>query len=259
MKKLIYIFSLVAITFSGCTKGDLVESTEYTKISAGDPAYSYIRFINLTPASPVINFNLNDVRVSGNASTNGKEAGYTYLGVFPGLGGTFIPAKVGVNAITAKIVSSAIADANLEVFNTSINTAAGKYYTLYTTGTYNITNKKVESSLLMEEVKPALDTSKVFIRVVNLYNGGPNIDFVQKTTSQKIVSNLAYGTASAFVEIPMPGQSNLYNINQNTTGATLIATTAITLIKGQAYTFIIRGVNGSIATPIGVNYYATFY
>lgn len=253
------MFSLMAIAFSACTKGDLVENTEYTKINAGDPAYSYLRFINLTPASPVINFNLNDVRVSGNAATNGKEAGYTYLGVFPGLGGTFIPAKVGANAITAKIVSSATADANLEVFNTSINTAAGKYYTLFTTGTYNVTTKKVESSLLLEEVKPALDTSKVFIRVVNLYNGGPNVDFVQKTTGQKIVSNLAYGAASAFVEIPLPGQSNLYNINNSATGVTIFPGTATTLTKGQAYTFILRGVSGSTTTPIGLNYYTTFY
>lgn len=258
MKKLIYLFTLAAIVFGACEKGSLVENTEYTKIEAGDPSYSFLRFINLTPGSPVINYSLNGERVSGGSSTSGKQAGFIYLGVFPGTGGTYLPAKVGANTISANIVTSAAADPGVEVHKNSITTEGGKYYTYFTTGTYSTADKKIASSFLWEEVKPVLDTTKVFVKLVHLGTGAPNVDFVMKTTGQKIITNVANGAGSNYAEIPLPGTSSVYLINNSETGATIITLPTTTLIKGRAYTYLLRGVAGSTDTPIGVSSYVSF-
>jgi len=261
MKKICYIFFAISIAFTACKKGDLVESTPYTKINVGDPAYSFLRFINITPGSPNINFYLNDVRITGAYNALSGETGFGYNTIFPNLSGQYLPITPGTNKIDAKIVSSATVDKGLNVLNTNINTNGGRYYTLFTTGSYNTIDKKIPSSYLLEEVKPVLDTTKVFVRMVNLYTGAPtNIDLVQKATGQVIISNIAFNAASGFVEIPLPGQANIYQFNSTGT-TTPISTTNLTatLTKGQAYTFILRGIAGSTATPFGISYYTSFY
>lgn len=261
MKKILYILIAIATTFAACKKGELIESTPYTKINVGDPAYSFLRFINMTPGSPSVNFYMNDTRVSGAYNALTGETGFSYISVFPTTGGQFLPITPGSNRIDAKIVSSATTDKSLNVFNTTINTAGGKYYSLFTTGTYNTTDKKIATSLLLEEVKPALDTTKIFVRLVNLYNGGTaNIDMVQRTTGQVLISNVAYNSASGYVEIPLPGQANVYQFNNaGTTTQTSPTLLTATLTKGQAYTFIVRGLAGSTTTPFGLSFYASFY
>ncbi|RYF12448.1 DUF4397 domain-containing protein [Pedobacter agri] len=262
MKKTLYILIAAVTIFTACKKGELVESTPYTKINVGDPAYSFLRFINMTPGSPSVNFYMNDTRISGAYNALTGETGFSYIGIFPVNPGQFLPITPGTSKIDAKIVSSAATDKSLNVFNTNINLAGGKYYTLFTTGAYNTTDKKIPASLLLEEVRPALDTTKIFVRMVNLYNGGTaNIDMVQRTTGQVIVPNVAYNSASGFVEIPLPGQSNVYQFNYTgtTTSVTTGSFSGITLTKGQAYTFIVRGIAGSTTTPFGLSYYASFY
>lgn len=261
MKKLLYTIALVAILFTACKKGDLVESTPYTKINAGDPAYSFLRFINITPASPNINFYLNSTRISGAYNALSGETGFGYLSFFPNLGGQYLPITPGTNTIDAKVVSSAAADPNLNVFNKSIVTTGGKYYSLVTTGSY--TDKKITNSILLEEVKPILDTTKVLIRLVNLFNGGTaNLDMVQKTatTSQVLIPNIAVNEVSPYISIPLPGQANNYVFYYTGTSVSPTAyTLTSTLTKGQAYTFFVRGVNGSTTFPFGVSGTASFY
>lgn len=261
MKKICYIFFAIAIAFVACKKGNLVESTPYTKINVGDPAYSFLRFINITPGSPNINFYLNDVRITGAYNALSGESGFGYNTIFPNLSGQYLPITPGTNKIDAKIVSSATVDKGLNVLNTSINTNGGRYYTLFTTGSYNTTDKKIPSSYLLEEVKPVLDTTKVFVRLVNLYSGGPAaIDMIQPSTGRVLISNVTYNSASAFVEIPLPGQVNIYQFNNaGTATPTAPGQLTTTLTKGQAYTFILRGIAGSTTSPFGISSYTTFY
>ena len=261
MKKITYILLLFTAAFASCKKNELVETSTYTKINAGDPANSYIRFINMTPGSPISNYYLNGVKISGGSTTTGIEAGFTYASSFPNGGGQYVPAKVRDNSLEVKIIGPALIDPGLSIFKTTVNTSAGKYYSLITSGVYNTVDKKIPSSILIEEVKPALDTSKIFVRLINLFNDGvSNIDMVQQTTGQVIIPNVAFGTASDFTVIPSPGQSNIYRfLNTGTTTPVAATTLTAQLIKGQAYTIILRGVNGSTVTPFGVSFYSSFY
>ena len=259
MKSKLYLIVAFIGLFSACKKGELVENTAYEKIEPGNPAYSYVKFLNLTPGSPAINYYLGGVKTSAGYSTLGVEnAGYGYNGLFPDLGYAIV--NPGKSTLTGKIIPSASVDGGLEVLNTEITPEGGKYYTIFTTGEYTLPTKKIPSVVMLEDVRPATDTTKIFIRLVNMYRNGPNLDMLEEGSTQKIVSNVAYGTASEWVTIPNPGKANKYFFDNAATGAHVNATAAtMTLTKGRAYTIYLRGVAGSTAYPFAGTYYTTFY
>jgi hypothetical protein len=264
MKKIFYFIAVGIGLFTACKKDDLVESTAYEKISPGDPKYAYLKILNLTPASPALTFYMDGNKFSSALSTLGTEnAGYAYNGLFPDLG--YATTSPGTHTLTAKVIPTAATDANLEVFNTTINPEAGKYYTVFTTGQYSTTGKKIPSSVMLEDVRPALDTTKVFLRVINLYNGSPNLDVTRDlATGTKMITNIAYGAASNWVEIPNigPGPTPVVKMFFNPTGTTtplIPAGVSLTFTKGRAYTLYLRGIVGNITYPLSGTIYTTFY
>lgn len=248
--------------FTACEKGTLVETTEYEKVAPGDPKYSYLKILNVTPSSPVLNFFIDGTKFSSNLSSNGTQStGYAYNGLFPDFG--YAVVTPGTRSLTANISPTATVDPNLEVFKQSINAGAGKYYTIFTTGIYSTATKNIPSAIVLEDIKPALDTSKIFIRFVNLYNGSPNLDITRISNGVKLASNVAYGTASPFTEIASPGvgaaPSNAFRVDNATTGAVLIPTLTLGMTKGRAYTLYFRGILGNASFPLTGTIYTTFY
>lgn len=264
MKKILYFIAVSLGLLTACDKGELVENTSYEKIAPADPKYSYLKILNLTPGSPVVNFYMDGTKFSGAQSTSGIEnAGFAYNGLFPDLG--YAVTTPGVHMLTGKIIPTATSDANLEVFNQQINPEAGKYYTFYTTGVYTTATKKIPSAIMLEDTRPVLDTTKIFVRVANLYNGSPNLDMLRDAaTGTKIVSNIAYGGASVWAEIPTLGPGTAPSIklffNVAGTSTTLLpAGATVTLTKGRAYTIYLRGVLGNTAYPFAGTFFTSFY
>jgi hypothetical protein len=265
MKKLLYIIAACATLFTACEKGTLVETTDYEKVAPGDPKYSYVKILNLTPSSPIINYYMDGPKFSSALSSTGLEtAGFGYNGLFPDLG--YAVTSPGTHQLTAKIVPLATVDPGLKVLDKQITTAPGKYYSLITGGTYGV-DKTISSLLVLEDKKPALDTSKVFIRLVNFYNGGPSYDLVKDlATGPKLISNVPFGAASEFVEIPgtagVGGSTASVKLffNNSATGVPQItAGSTLTLSKGRAYTVYTRGSFGVTAFPFTATFYTTFY
>ncbi|WP_285060433.1 DUF4397 domain-containing protein [Pedobacter ginsengisoli] len=264
MKRILYIIAACASLLTACEKGTLVETTEYEKIELGDPKYSYLKILNLTPGSPVVNYYLDGTKFSSGLSSTGVEnAGFGYNGLYPDLG--YAVTSPGTHALTGKIIPSAAADPNLGVLDQQIAPEAGKYYTIFTTGVYTLPDKKIPSLFMLEDTKPALDTSKVFLRLVNLYNGSPNLDLVKDAaTGTKIISDVGYSQASGWTEIPNIGPGvavsvKLY-VNDAATGSTLVAAGFTgTVTKGRAYTIYLRGVLGNTTYPLSIGSYTTFY
>ncbi|RZJ20347.1 MAG: DUF4397 domain-containing protein [Acinetobacter sp.] len=264
MKKLLYLFALSTVLLSACDKGELVENTPYEKLKVDDAKYTYIKILNLTPGSPVSNYYIDGTKFSAALSSTGVEStGYAYNGLFPDFG--YASLAPGSHALTAKIVPAATVDANLQISNATITPAAGKYYTMFTTGQYSTTNKSLGPLLILEDIKPALDTSKIFMRFVNLCNGNPNVDVVKGDlpTAPKLITNIPYGGASTgWTEIPAPGNGispvvKFWYLN-SATGVALNATAlSYTLTKGRAYTVYSRGIFGTTATATIPTY--TFY
>lgn len=264
MKKILYLIAVCIGLFAACKKGTLVENTAYEKLMPGDPKYSYLKILNLTPGSPALNFYMDGPKFSSAYSTLGVEnAGYAYNIVFPDLG--YAVTAPGTHTLTGRVIPTAAADPNLEVFNTQISPEAGKYYTVFTTGVYTTTSKKIPSSIMLEDVRPALDTSKVFVRLINMLNNGPSIDLVKDlATGTKIVTNVGYGRASDWVEIPNPGPGTAISFkfffNDTVTGTPLnSAAVTSTLSKGRAYSLYVRGIIGNTTYPPALTFYTTFY
>ncbi|WP_443945355.1 hypothetical protein ACJVDH_20950 [Pedobacter sp. AW1-32] len=264
MKKIVYLIVVCVVLFSACKKMALVETTKYETITPGDPKYSYVKILNLSPGSPVLTFNVDGAKFSAALSSAGSvNAGYTYNGLFPDLG--YAVATPGTRIVSGNVIPSATADANLEVFNASVNLAAGKYYSIIPYGIYNTTTKKIPSSYIIEDIRPATDTTKIFVRMANFYNNGPSLDLLKDSaTGTKLISNSAFGTVSDWVSIPNPGNtstpSNKFYLNVAGTSTTLISAGAtLSLSKGRAYTIYLRGTLGSTAFPATMSTYTTFY
>jgi len=253
--------------FSACDKGELVENTRYETLSVGDPKYTYVKFLNVTPGSPVANYYLDGVKTSAALSSSGVEnAGYTYNGIFPALG--YTATAPGARKLTAKIIPTATADANLEILNTTINPEAGKYYTYFTSGQYSATNKTLGTILAIEDIRPALDTSKIYLRFINLGVAAPNIDVVRGDlpTAGKIVTNIATGTASGWIDLPTPGNTTaptnkFWFVNAGTSTPFVTAVYTASLTKGRSYTLYLRGITGNTTDALKpqVTFYTTFY
>ncbi|RZK58701.1 MAG: DUF4397 domain-containing protein [Pedobacter sp.] len=264
MKKLLYIILACSVSFAACEKGTLVETTEYEKVALGDPKYSYLKILNVTPGSPFINYYVDGAKFSSALSSSGVEnSGYNYAtatSLYPDFG--YATTAPGARKLTAKTIPSLTIDANLEVLNTTITPVAGKYYTLFTSGVYSATNKSVGPILMIEDIRPALDTAKIFLRFVNMYSGSPNLDLVKTSTMSKIATNVAYGAASKFAEIPMPGNGiapvNALALYDSLTGVALTSSANFTFTKGRAYTIYIRGVLGNTTYPLTTGSYTTF-
>jgi hypothetical protein len=264
MKKIIYFIATCVVLLTACEKGEVVESTPYEKIAVGDPKYSYIKILNLTPGSPILNYYIDGTKFSSGLSSTGIESsGFAYNNLFPDLG--YAITTPGSHKLTGKIIPTAAVDPSLEIYSTTITPAAGKFYTIFTTGQYSTLTKVIPTSLIIEDIKPALDTSKIFVRLINLYNGGPNLDVVKTTaTGTKIITNVAYGTASNWFEVPIPGPGAAVSFpiffNDATTNVPLItAGSTITLTKGRTYTLYVRGVLGNPTYPFLGTFYTTFY
>ncbi|MFN0291663.1 DUF4397 domain-containing protein [Pedobacter helvus] len=266
-KKLYYLIAGVAMLFSACDKDKgYVENTEYERLTPGDPKYSYIKILNLSPGSPVVNFYMDGTKFSSKLSSTGVEnAGYTYNQVFPDLG--YAIATPGARTLTGKIIPTATADANLQVFSTNINPAPGKYYTIIPNGAYNTSTKTIPSTLVLEDVRPLLDTTKVIVRFANVLSGGPTMSLIRGTavSDPKIINNVAVNTASDWVEISSPGGGpnpslSFLFVDAATNVALGTALTTTSLTKGRAYTLYVRGISGAASpnNPI-ITFYTTFY
>ncbi|TDO20045.1 DUF4397 domain-containing protein [Pedobacter duraquae] len=262
MKRIIYLIVVSIGLLTSCKKQELVETTVYEKIQPADPKYSFFKVVNLSAGSPAVNYFLDGTKSSGLYSTTGVEGGVVFNGLFPSTG--YAVTTPGNHTLSAKLTTAAVpvADRGLEVFTSPYNMAPGKYYTIVTGGVYNTTSKKIESSLVFEDTKIALDTSKIFIRFANLYTGSPNVDLIQTFggVSTKIATNVAFGKTSDFASMPNPGKANVYSITNSATGAVVASfTTAITLVKGTAVTLYLRGVAGNATYPPAFTFWTTFY
>lgn len=258
MKKILYIFALGIGLFTSCKKGTLVENTVYEKLEPTNSKYSYLKLLNASPGSPLINFYINGTKFSSVYTSLGIEnGGFGYDGLFPNLG--YAITAPGSQTLTASTLTTATVDPTLQVFSSLISPEGGKNYSIFTTGSYDVTSKKIPSSILLNDVRPATDTTKIFVRFVNLYNGGPNVDMKQTIDAQTIASGVAFGKTSDWVTIPNPGQSNKYSFFNSGTGVAFPATLTVALTKGRAYTVYVYGLAGSATYPLKVDYYTTFY
>lgn len=239
------VFALFCV-LSACEKDTNLESTSLFPVDITKP---FIKFVNASPGSPIINFYMDNIKMTGTYTVSGTEAGIAYAALYPSLG--YSQSKRGSGKISTKIAGVSTIDPGLVTFEGSVNLEAGKYYSAFTVDQYDAVNKK-QNLLVIEDKNPAVDTSKVFLRVINFQVNRPKAD-VFLSTGEKLFSGVEYKKETEFVSIPNPGKESTYVLKDTGTGAVIPLTLKLTLTKGRAYTLVLRGIAG---TTSGVNAHA---
>ena len=202
-----------------------------------------VKFFNFAISAPSVNFYANTTKVSATSSTTGLEStsGTAYAAVFPTTN-AYAVITPGVYDITARIPSTATADANLAIATINKQLADGKNYSLYTSGLYNTTTKTADV-FIVDDNLPAIDTSGAYVRFVHAsYNANP-LNLVMKNTTTnvetEVATAVAYKSASNFVKL----SSGVYDLILRYPGSAtnVVVRTGVNLIKSNTYTFSLRG------------------
>jgi hypothetical protein len=199
--------ALIALTsFSACSNDDDNEIK----------ADAYVRIVNASEGSPAQDFYLDSTKLNSSAVAYAESSAYLTttdgdkLGRFKTSG-------------TAQVNSSA----NLDI-------DGGKYYTVYHTG--GTSSSASFTTTVDEHVNASANKAKV--RFVHLSSAAANKIDLAIQGGAKIISDLAYKSASAYQEVDAATNFQLFTAGSTTAGINL---PALNLQAGKVYTVYISG------------------
>lgn len=232
--KLLAVLLCAAASLTACDKNAVQD------ITAPAPS-ARIRFFNFGVNAPGVNFYANDTKMTAISSVTGTEAvtGVIYGSV--GSGGLYAGIEPGQYTVTGRI--AAATDKDLPISSATATIEAGKHYSFYQSGVYNIATKRVESFVVEDAFPAAIDYTAAHVRFVNgIFNASPMTLYARHTTTGAEVvigGPVAYQTGGAFVSVP----NGVYDISTRVAGsaASVIVRTAVSFSSSRVYTVTSRG------------------
>jgi hypothetical protein len=243
------------------------EQNAVQQIAGPQEGGAAVKFFNFAVGSPVVNFYINDAKVTGISTTlcfpitdanreqctttgNESTAGVGYGGAGNGGNAWYSDVKPGQLNLQARI--AAAIDKDLRIANLPANIAAGKFYSYYLSGIYDATTKAADSFVL-EDALPALDYSTAYVRFVNASAAAEPLTLVltNRTTAEVITlaSGIAYKAGSAFVKVP----NGSYDLAaRNPAGTNVITRTAVSFGSGRVNSITARG-NPATASTLALD------
>jgi hypothetical protein len=246
-------FTFLALGFllSSCEENAIIEQTEYVTSGAN------IRFSVAAQDAPMVNFYLNDQKVTAKSPVNGREVGLVWSSA---LTSAMHPSSYGYVNVPAGNYTLAAIDTttvpgttNLKmnkVLSTSVQLEDKKNYTSYLVGQAG--NYEV---LTVKDDIPPYDFSKSYIRFVNVMAGAPGKFTIKAkgtdpvTDTVVVASMVPYKGESGYVSIT-PGTYNIAVFLEGKSAAYTTWTAGV-ILPGRTYTFFTRG--NYVATPGTVN------
>lgn len=207
----------------------------------GPVAESQIRFFNFGVNAPAVNFYANDVKVTAVSSATGTESTNGVASGGVGSGGLYSALEPGQYTFAGKI--AATVDKDLAISTVPATLEAGKKYTMYISGLYNVTAKTAEGFIVEDPLPAQIDFTQAYVRFVNaISNANPMQLFVKNSTTgvETAIGNaVSYKGAGAFIAVP--GAS--YDLVTRYAGGTtsVITRAAVALSAGRVYTIGARG------------------
>jgi hypothetical protein len=218
---------------------------------------AFVRFHNLSVASPSVNFYANTQKVTAVSSTacspppttpnplcstTGVEQTTGTIGTAYGssaLGGNYAKLNPGAYVLVGR---SAVPTDNAAAVSTVNQTLeAGKFYSYFMSGVYASGTKSTDAFIIEDKLPTTFDYTKSYLRVVNASVNAPSISAsttLQGTTTPiTVATNVAYKGASEIVTIP-PG---LTDITITFTGFAPVTVTGFGFSGGHVYTMALRG------------------
>jgi hypothetical protein len=202
-----------------------------------------IKFFNYGVNAPGVNFYADGTKITAVGSSTGSEAttGVAYGGV--GNGGAYSQIAPGSYVLTGRIAATVNKDTAVAIVSATLDD--GKLYSLYMSGFYNSTTRKVDAFLLEDPVTPPADYSVAYVRFVHVIsNANPLILYARYTIGDTtrvdtVTATVAYKEATAFMTVP----EGVYNLFARYADSTTdkVTRTGVSLIGGRVYTIGARG------------------
>ncbi|MEP6493867.1 MAG: DUF4397 domain-containing protein [bacterium] len=240
---------LAAVVLAACSKDGVQIITEPT-------AGSFIKFYHFGLNAPVVNFFANDTKVTAISSTSctpptvppnpacattGVEAttGTAYGAL--GNAGLYSSLPPGQYAFSARIAIAP--DNGFQVSKISSTLAAGKHYSLFTSGFYDATAKTTDAFVVEDNFSEDIDFTKSSARLVNASsNSSPMTIYAKNTVSGDsvlVASSIAYKAGGVFTSLP----AGVYDLTVRYAGSNTaqIVRTGVSFTANHTYTVAARG------------------
>lgn len=248
--KIIYkisgVFLLAAALVTGCRKTD--DTNVYSEYDIVDEASKALIKINYNVAfynNPGVQVKLNGIRVSGsNISTRfpWPGGGFNTQG---GNTGDYLPTNPGSLDVAITIPKRGTSVDSVEIYKTTLQTLAGKRYTLH------VADTTIRKGLLVDEDASVPDSGFVKYRFVNLMANVPSMDLY--IGAVKVASAIPFmGISDSFTLTP--SQANIsavwaIRVAGGTTNIATYTSTSTSFLNRRIYTVFANGWNGYPATP----------
>jgi Domain of unknown function (DUF4397) len=240
--------------FAGITLLTACEKNGVQTITAPIEGGAFVRFHNLSVASPSVNFFANTQKVTAASSTScspppttpnplctttGVESTTGTAYGSSALGGNYAMLTPGTVTLTGRI--SATTDNGLSVSSVSAPLERDRFYSYFMSGVYSTTTKTTDAFLVEDKLPTTFDYTKSYVRVVNGSPNAPSLAWTSQlqgsTTVVPVASGVAYKSASELVTIT-PG---LTDVSVALTGNPPVLLTGVNFLGGHVYTIALRG------------------
>jgi hypothetical protein len=254
MKRIIFSTFIAALLFlTSCNKNDLNQVGRYYKKT---PDKALVRFVHsytaltptlaATPNGPVVDFYINNVKMNA--------AALSYTGFYPNTtgGGAFAEAPSG--EVEIKVVLNRPTGGGLP----SDTIAKGKFmlgpnvsHSIILVDDLPNPTPFNPNLMVVQEAVSIAPYGKFKIRFMNLIATNELYEVFNATTSTVLTGPIAFKNFSDWVELPISGGSQTYQLRVVGT-TTAIATTTASLTNLRSYTLWARGTNPAIVVGAGV-------
>ncbi|HMP32373.1 MAG TPA: DUF4397 domain-containing protein [Saprospiraceae bacterium] len=238
MKKISnYIFlGILSLFFVSCGK-EYSHLNIVTQVDGG----ARLKVFHMVPDQTGATMKVDNKQVSGVLTTTGLPGLVGYGSLFP-LAEYFTVEPGSRNLLVSFLNADRTASVDV---TSSLNMSANKFYSAYVVG-----QAGTHSVVLGEDDIPKTEADKTHIRIINTVTNTPAVGY------EVLINNVVVDTKTAvldgkekFVGYPQDGAARFtIVVRQKGTTTALSTLSAQNLVRGKAYTILIRGINGNTTT-----------
>jgi hypothetical protein len=241
MKKTLFGISIIALGLASCDKKSALPD-RFTIIPETN---TNIKFMQLSPDAPTVNFFVNSGKISGAAPTaTNAVTGMAFGGFFPANVG-YVSLPSGSLKIDAKVPDSSLVMPGALLLSNTQTFDAKKSYTFVL-----MDSLSKLTSVIIEDDLSVPDLTKAYFRVANFIHNGPVKVEITKTSSDYAMAPKSFASIASKTALPFDslgasaGQVYKILMRHPVTDARLDSIVGFTPGAGKKYTFYARGVIG---------------
>jgi hypothetical protein len=240
MKKTIFGLALVIVAAIACKKQDTIPE----RYTLAPETNTNIRFINVSPGTPSVNFFVNGEKISGRAATGtGATTGVGYGSMFPiSTNVAYANVPSGSLKIDTKVIDSSTVMPGALILSRTQGFTAGRFYTYVLLDTVT-----QATALIIEDSLGVAFPTKAYVRIGNFTADSAFTMQLTKTSTTdfaytKTFANIPQKSVTAFDTVSA-GASQIYkfDLRRASNNALVTTLTGFTPNPAKKYTIYVGG------------------